>query len=65
MTRLLRERARLKGILENIRNGKFARDWAREQQQGEPVWRPIHEQNLAYPLIAEEQRLMKQLRRKT
>lgn len=59
-----RERARLRALLANIRSGQFARDWAREQRQGAPVWRPIHEQNLAHPLIAEEQRLMKQLQRK-
>lgn len=59
-----RERARLKALLENIRSGKFARDWALEQQQGAAVWRRIHEQNLEHPLIAEEQRLMKHLRRK-
>ncbi len=60
-----RERARLKAILENIRSGKFARDWALEQQQGETGWRRIHEQNMSHPLIAEEQRLMKLLRQKT
>jgi ketol-acid reductoisomerase len=59
-----RERARLRAILENIRSGKFARDWTREQQQGETAWRRIHEQNLAHPLIVEERRVMKQLRQK-
>jgi len=46
-----RERARLQAILENIRSGKFARDWTRERQQGKTAWRRIHEKNPAHPLI--------------
>ncbi len=55
------ERRRLRRLIANIKDGTFARDWALEQQAGFPVWRAVHKQNMAHPLIAEEERLLRAL----
>jgi len=59
-----RERARLRAVLENIRTGQFAKDWAVEQQVGFPVWRRINRENLSHPMVIEEQKLIKRLKHK-
>ena len=55
------ERRRLRRIIANIQDGTFARDWALEQQAGYPTWRAVRKQNMAHPLIAQEERLLRAL----
>lgn len=55
------ERKRLRKLIANIKDGTFARDWTLEQMAGEPVFRTVENQNLAHPMIAEEERLLKLL----
>jgi ketol-acid reductoisomerase len=55
------ERARLRRIILSIQDGTFAKDWALEQQAGFPKWHRIRQQNLAHPMIAEEERLLRSL----
>jgi ketol-acid reductoisomerase len=55
------ERARLRQIIRNIQDGTFARDWAAEQKQGFRRWSEIRRQNMAHPMIAEEERLLRVL----
>lgn len=55
------ERARLRRIVARIKDGTFARDWTLEQQAGNPVWNRVRAENMANPLIEEEQRLLKAL----
>lgn len=57
------ERARLRRVLENITSGQFAKDWALEQQAGNPVWKRIRAQNLEHPMIVEERKLYRRLGR--
>ncbi len=51
----IRERARR--ILEGIRNGDFAREWTREQQQGMPRLKELKAEALSHPLNEVERRL--------
>ena len=55
------ERTRLRRIIQRIQDGAFAKDWALEQQAGFPTWHRIHQQNMAHPMIAEEERLLRAL----
>jgi ketol-acid reductoisomerase len=55
------ERARLRRIIERIKNGEFAREWEEEQKAGFPVWRTVHAENRAHSMIAEEERLLSAL----
>lgn len=41
--------------LEEIRNGRFARQWQREQEEGYPTFRRLLNQALAHPLNAAEE----------
>src|ERR1700716_2830281 len=55
------ERRRLRGIVARIKDGSFAKEWSLEQLAGNPVWKRVHAENMAHPMIAEEERLLKQL----
>jgi ketol-acid reductoisomerase len=57
------EKARLHGVIEGIRSGKFAKDWASEQQAGLPMFRRAEREGLAHPMIAEEKKLFAALNR--
>ena len=55
------ERDRLRRIISNIKDGVFAKDWALEQLSAFPVWHRVRRDNMAHPLIAEEERLLRLL----
>lgn len=55
------ERRRLRGIVARIKDGSFAKEWSLEQLAGNPVWKRVHAENMAHPMIAEEERLLKEL----
>jgi len=55
------ERERLRRLIRNITDGTFARDWALEQKAGMPRWSRVRRENLAHPMIAEEERLLRTL----
>ncbi len=54
---------RLKKLVDNIRDGSFAKQWALEQQAGFPTWRRIRRENLKHPVICAERELFKRLGR--
>lgn len=56
-----RERARLRRLIQNIKDGTFAKDWTLEQQAGFPVWNRVRKENMTHPMIAEEERLLRAL----
>jgi len=56
------EKQRLRRLVARIKDGTFAREWAIEQLTGYPVWKRVRAENMAHPMIAEEERLLKQLR---
>jgi ketol-acid reductoisomerase len=58
------EKRRLHGLIENIRSGRFARDWALEQQAGLPVFRRAQQEGLSHPMIEEERKLFEALKRR-
>ena len=43
------------GVLEEIRSGRFAREWQREQEEGYPTFRGLLDQALAHPMNAAEE----------
>lgn len=55
------ERARLRRLLANIKDGTFAKEWALEQQADFPVWNRVRKENMSHPMIAEEERLLRAL----
>ncbi len=55
------ERRRLRQLIAHIKDGTFAKDWALEQQAGFPVWHRVHQENMAHPMIAQEERLLRAL----
>lgn len=55
------ERRRLRALIDRIKDGTFAREWTEEQEAGYPVWSRVHAENLAHPIIAEEERLLSAL----
>ena len=57
------EKARLRGLIERIRGGTFAKDWATEQQTGLPTFRRAMREGLTHPMIAEERKLFAALGR--
>ena len=57
------EKKRLRRIIENIRNGKFAKHWMEEQLNGYPVFNQIREENLIHPMVRAERKLYHILRR--
>lgn len=58
------EKQRLRGLVENIRSGRFAKDWATEQQAGLPTFRRAQRDGLSHPMIAEEGKLFTVLKRR-
>lgn len=58
------EKQRLRGIVENIRSGQFAKDWSMEQQTGLPTFRRAEQAALAHPMIEQERRLFEALKRR-
>ena len=55
------ERHRLRRIVARIKDGSFAREWSLEQIAGLPVWKRVRAENLAHPMIVQEERLLKEL----
>jgi ketol-acid reductoisomerase len=55
------ERKRLRKLIAGIRDGAFAKDWMLEQQAGYPMLRRAYQQNMAHPMVAEEERLLRAL----
>jgi ketol-acid reductoisomerase len=58
-----REKKRLRGVIDTIRSGKFAKDWALEQQAGMPTFRRAERTALEHPMIQEERHLFERLGR--
>jgi ketol-acid reductoisomerase len=59
-----RERQRLRNVVENIRNGQFAKDWSLEQQAGLLTFRRAEREALSHPMMAEERKLFEVLGRR-
>lgn len=55
---------RLHDIIARIKDGRFAKEWALEQQTGEPVLQRIRTENLQHPIIQAERELYKLLGRR-
>lgn len=51
------ERTRLKGIIDNIQNGKFAEAWSAEQQAGFPEFDRVRGENMAHDMRRAEREL--------
>jgi ketol-acid reductoisomerase len=56
------ERKRLRGLIADIKDGAFAKDWTLEQQAGYPVLKRVYQQNLSHPMVKEEKRLLRLLK---
>ncbi len=50
-------RGKLKGVLEEIQSGKFAREWCEEHNQGSPNYKGLLDEDLLHPIEAVGQRL--------
>lgn len=59
-----REKHRLHKVVENIRNGQFAKEWSLEQQAGLPTFRRAEQQALSHPMMAEERKIFEALGRR-
>lgn len=57
------DKARLHRIIENIRSGSFADAWRKEQEKGFPRFDKVRKENLDHPMIQEERKLYRILRR--
>lgn len=57
------ELSRLRRIVENIKNGSFAKAWILEQQAGFPTWHRLRQQNMNHPVIRAERDLFRRLGR--
>ena len=55
------ERRRLRRLIADIKDGTFAKDWTLEQQAGYPMFKRVYQQNLAHPMVQEEERLLRPL----
>jgi ketol-acid reductoisomerase len=55
------ERKRLRRLIAGIKDGTFAKDWTLEQQTGYPMLNRVYRQNMAHPMVAEEERLLRAL----
>ena len=51
------EQQRLRGIIGNIRNGSFAKEWMLEQQSGFPMFNRVRQENLAHPMVQAERKV--------
>ncbi|MCP4425614.1 MAG: ketol-acid reductoisomerase [Chloroflexi bacterium] len=58
------EKTRLHNIIARIKDGRFAKEWALEQQASEPTFQRIRAENLKHPIIQAEQELYKLLGRR-
>jgi ketol-acid reductoisomerase len=58
------EKKRLHAVIDNIRSGRFAKDWALEQEAGLPTFRRAEQAGLSHPMIAEERALFQLLKRR-
>lgn len=56
-------RKQLHGVIDNIRDGSFAKDWALEQQANFPVFKRVRKANMRHPLRLAERQLYKILGR--
>lgn len=56
-------KAKLREVIDDIRSGRFAQEWMREQQAGMPNFKRIRKENLTHPMLAEEKRLYRVLGR--
>lgn len=56
-------RQKLHGIIDNIRDGTFAKDWMLEQQAGSPVFKRVRKANMNHPMRLAERALYKILGR--
>ncbi len=56
-------RKQLHGVIDNIRDGSFAKDWALEQQANFPVFKRVRKENMRHPLRLAERQLYKILGR--
>ena len=54
-------RERMKTALENIRSGRFAQEWTREQQSGYPLFERLRSEALAHPLNQADQAVRQML----
>ncbi|MEM3677181.1 MAG: ketol-acid reductoisomerase [Candidatus Bathyarchaeia archaeon] len=52
---------KLKGVLEEIRTGRFAREWALEQMLGYPVFKKLKDRALKHPINKAEEEMRKSL----
>ena len=59
-----REKDRLRKVIENIRNGGFAREWAAEQEHGLAGFRRAEREALSHQMIEEERKLFQRLGRR-
>ncbi|HZS87175.1 MAG TPA: ketol-acid reductoisomerase [Chloroflexota bacterium] len=58
------EKARLRALIDNIRDGRFAREWKQERESGLPAFLRAQQEALSHPMIAEERRLFEALKRR-
>jgi ketol-acid reductoisomerase len=58
------EKGRLRAIIDQIRSGRFAKDWALEQETGLPTFRRAQQDGLSHPMISEERKLFQLLNRR-
>lgn len=56
--------SRMKGVLEEIRSGSFAREWQSEQAAGLPVFRQAKEMMKYHPIVEWEERTKRAFRKK-
>ncbi|PWG74716.1 hypothetical protein DF186_16445, partial [Enterococcus hirae] len=56
-------RSRLHKVIDNIRDGSFAKDWMLEQQAGFPVFKRVRKENMRHPMRLAERKLYKILGR--
>jgi ketol-acid reductoisomerase len=55
------ERMRLRRLIAGIKDGSFAKDWTLEQRAGYPMLNRVYQQNMAHPMVAQEERLLRAL----
>jgi ketol-acid reductoisomerase len=58
-----RAKDRLRGIIDHIRSGAFAKDWQAEQDNGYATLNQVRAQNLKHPMIQAEEALYRILKR--
>jgi ketol-acid reductoisomerase len=58
------EKARLRALIDNIRDGGFARAWKQEREAGLPTFLRAQQEALAHPMIEQERQLFEALKRR-